>query len=147
MLSDPVTKTGFVSAGPAPQAATLLSYAETCRSGPAKPSVDVFGQVRSQCGLRIEEVSLERTRVSRKYRSHLDNALGFLLLWASGTVWASIEWAKEAGTANQLLCEFIQWLHSSGHRISLARHAVLAVQTAHRELRGRLGRAWDCVKS
>ena len=62
MLSDPVTKTGFVSAGLAPQAATLLSYAVTCRSGPAKPSVDVFGQVRSQCGLRIEEVSLERTR-------------------------------------------------------------------------------------
>ena len=77
MLSDPVTKAGSGLAGPAPQAATLLNYAKTCRSEPAKPSVDVFGQVRSQCGLRIEEVSLERTRVSRQCHSHLDYALSF----------------------------------------------------------------------
>ena len=147
MLLDPVTRTESGSAGPAQQAATLLSYAKTSRSGLAKPSVDVFGQVRSQSGVRIEEVSLERIRVSRKYRSHLDNALGFLLLWVTGTCWAAVEWAKEAASANQVLCELIQWLHTSGHRISLARHSVLAVQSAHRELRGRLGRAWDCIKS
>ena len=94
MLLDPVTRTESGSAGPAQQAATLLSYAGTSRSGPAKPSVDVFGQVRNQSGMRIEEVSLERTRVSRKYRSHLDNALGFLLLWVTGTIWATVEWAK-----------------------------------------------------
>ena len=79
MLLDPVTRTGSGSAEPAPQAATLLNYAEICRSGPAKPSADVFGQVRSHAGLRIEEVNLERTRFFRKYRSHLDNALGFLV--------------------------------------------------------------------
>ena len=98
-------------------------------------------------GQHIEEVTLETTRVSRNYRNNLENAYGFLLLWISTSQWRSRTWSTESQTANQVLCEFIQWCYGSGGKIGTARHAVLAVQTVHRELRGRLGRAWDCVKS
>ena len=38
-------------------------------------------------------------------------------------------------------------MYESGGKIALARHGILSVQTARRELKGKLGRAWDALKS
>ena len=49
--------------------------------------------------------------------------------------------------ANEALVEFIQWLFSSGEPVWIAVHALLAVQTARRDLKGSLRPAWDSIQS
>ena len=92
-------------------------------------------------------MALETTRTSRTDRHRLHQALALLLHWISLSAWAVAESWDCASTANQVLCEFIEWQHSSGSAICHSRPSILAVQTAFRDLKGKLGRCWECLQS
>ena len=92
-------------------------------------------------------MDLERSRTSKTYRMHLQRALATLLYWVSLGSFAALDWLADPLLTNQVLCEFVQHVFASGGKIGLGRHAILAVQTSRRELRGKLGRAWDTIKS
>ena len=90
---------------------------------------------------------LEKTRTSKAYRATLEVALAQLLLWVATTSWAVIDWMSDATKCNQVLCEYVEKLHrGSGKQVS-ARNTILSVQAVRRELRGKLGRCWDCIKA
>ena len=97
--------------------------------------------------LEISEVSLERSRTSATYRKRLEQALAVLLIWVASSTFATASWLEDPLLANQVVCEWVQHIYSTGGKISLARHGILAVQTARRELKGKLGRPWDALKS
>ena len=133
---------------PEPQAFTLL---DSAGRGPVQlpgSSKTSFGVAKTPgAGTDIREVGLETTRTSKTYRLRLHQALALLLHWVSLSVWASVEWWVCPSAANQVLCEFVEWQHASGSSISHSRHSILAVQTAFRELKGKLGRSWECLQS
>ena len=95
----------------------------------------------------VREVKLEITRTSTKYRKELRVAYGTLLRWVSSTKWQGSGWLEDPVSASQVLCEHVQWLKGGNRPISDGRHAILATQTIHRSLKGKLGRPWDCIKS
>ena len=95
----------------------------------------------------MHEVQLEVERTSATYRQHLHDALLLLRHWIAGSHWDGIAWEEDASAASQLLCEHVQWLRDTGRPVSSARHAILSAQTSCRNLKGLLGRPWDCVKS
>ena len=78
--------------------------------------------------------------------ARLEQALADLLFWVSVSCSASSNWLEDLVLTNQVLCEWIQHVYESGGKISLARHGILSIQTARRELKGKLGRAWDALK-
>ena len=54
---------------------------------------------------------------------------------------------RNSSAANRFLVAYIQWLFDTRQPLAHARCAVLAAQHARRQLRGKLGRAWDSVRS
>ena len=90
---------------------------------------------------------MEKVRTSRTYRQRLEQALADLLCWVAVSVFATTAWLDDPLLTNQVLCEWIEHLYDSGGKISLARHGILSIQTSRRELKGKLGRAWDALKS
>ena len=54
---------------------------------------------------------------------------------------------KDAAKTNEALVEYIQWLRDQHGKVSHGRLAVLAVQEVRPELRGRLARPWDSIRS
>ena len=93
------------------------------------------------------ESSLESTRTTQVYRARLHSCLNLFLGWAAFAGHSVQEWTGRPEYANQLLVDYIQHVHDEGQNIWIARHAVLAVQTIWRPLKGQLKRAWDCIAS
>ena len=137
----------FVSLAPEQRAGTLLTSAKKSHKGLSLHSADLLGTVRARGTPGIEEVCLERTRTSKTYRGHLQHGLAVLLHWVSLSAFAAMDWLGDPLLAHQVLCEFVDHVFRTGGKIGLGRHAILSVQTARRELRGKLGRAWDTIKS
>ena len=132
---------------PAQLAVTPLASAGPLPNKRSQLSGELLGLVRGRGLDDITEVDLERSRTSRRYRQHLEHALGALLCWVSLSVHAATDWLASPLLANQVLCNFVQHVFDTGGKIGLARHSILAVQTCRRELRGKLGRCWDAIKS
>ena len=57
------------------------------------------------------------------------------------------DWWANSVLTNQLLVELVNEMHDNKVAICHARHVILAVQTCHRQLKGSLGRAWDCLRA
>lgn len=112
-----------------------------------QPGAALYGQLLSRGEAGIVEVGLEKTRTSKAYRAKLEVALAQLLLWVATTSWAAIDWMSDATKCNQVLCEYVEKLHRGSGKLVSARNAILSVQAVRRELRGKLGRCWDCIKA
>lgn len=93
-------------------------------------------------------VNLQRERLSPAYRHRL---------WKAGNLFAQFcqshhhhhlqHVLMDANRANTALIEFIQHTYEIRRPLWLATHAVLAVQTVNRELKGHLRPAWDSIQS
>ena len=118
---------------------THLCCAEKLRVVQKKRSPGLVGSVTARGRQHINEVDLERARTSKKYRFCLEQALADLLFWVSLSTFASLAWLDVPLLTNQVLCEWIQHTFQAGGKISLARHGIIAVQTARRELNGKVG--------
>ena len=96
------------------------------------------------CGAKHKTPNLENTRLSRTYRRRLE--LGWeafdSFCQPRGQVVASITSSR---LMSQLLVDLIQWSFEAGSPHWIAKHAVLAAQTRHRDWRGRLRRPWDAI--
>ena len=98
--------------------------------------------------LRISETALEQTRTSPIYRSRLRAGWDLLRSWLTTKQLSSLEWTKNVHHKNQILAEFVQEMHDGkSTKLWIVRHALLAVQTYHRSLQGRLRRPWDSIAS
>ena len=115
-------------------------------SAPASGTVLLDGAGTERLGVQVVEVELETTRCSKTYRLRLVNCLGFFLHWLAVNAVAET-WSEDAVVANQVLCNFVQWMYSHQLPLWRARHTVLAVQTAYKHLKGHLGRSWEIVKT
>ena len=132
---------------PARRVDTHLSCAKQWQPQQSQPSKGLLGVTTSRGRPDIAEVSLEKGRTSRTYRRRLESALADVLFWVSVSAFAATAWLADPLLANQVLCEWVQHVYESGGKISLARHGILSIQTCRRELKGKLGRAWDALKS
>ena len=56
-------------------------------------------------------------------------------------------WWLDIVLVNQLFVDLVNEMHENKIALCHARHTVLALQTAQRNLKGNLGRAWDCLKT
>ena len=90
---------------------------------------------------------LESTRNSVKYRARLRQAWIHLVAFLSKIDLTPSQAFSDASVAAEVLPKFVQWTHDRGVSIWVARHGVLAAQTYWRELRGRIPRAWDALRS
>lgn len=115
---------------------------------PARTLSSVAFGLEGSPGYQLEtgEVEFERLRTSRSYRHRLTLTLALFLQWVAQTYDNTVNWDCPV-SANQLLCEFINWQFATHDVISKSRHAILAVQPVWRPLRGKLGRSWEYLKS
>ena len=98
--------------------------------------------------LNRQGVDLQRDRVSASYRLALDRAYDRFSLWCIVHSHPAPESMKsDEESMNSMLSGYVQFLFDENYGVSAGRHAVLAVQTRFRHLRGRLNVAWDSVKS
>ena len=91
---------------------------------------------------------LVTTRTGEHYRRQLDRSWELLTAFAVERglpIPATFEDSPKV--ANTVLCLFIQSEFERGRPVSLAKHAVLAVQTRYRSLRGCLRDSWDALQS
>ena len=137
----------FGSVGQEQRVVTQLNCAEKWRPRRSKPSRGLLGTVTARGHPDLNEVALEKSRTSATYRKRLEQALAVLLCWVCASAFAASSWLDDPLVTNQVLCEWIQHVFQIGGKISLARHGILAVQTSRREMKGKLGRAWDALKS
>ena len=96
-------------------------------------------------GAALYGSKLEKSRVSPVYRRRLEREYEEFLSWLgrqnSLPQWNSLAWA------NQLVATYVNHLYESGTSFSRAKHASVAIQTAHHHLRGRLQRPWDALRA
>ena len=95
----------------------------------------------------LHETSLERSRTSRTYHLRLNDGLDLFTSWLSQFGIAILTLVAAPLEMDQALCECLSHCFDAGVKLWRARCAVLAVQTRWRVLKGRLPRAWDCIKS
>lgn len=92
--------------------------------------------------------NLQATRISGSYLKVLGQAWTALIQFCISQGFAQPSTVgKNLSLANYILVEFIQHLYDTNNTLHLARHAVLAVQTVHRELKRHLKPAWDSIGS
>ena len=106
----------------------------------------LHGEGATLNGVEIAEVALERSRTSKTYRCRLKDGMDRFLLHLA-RVGVKGEWWNNPVLTNQLLVNVINEMKDNKVAICHARHVILAVQTCHRQLKGSLGRAWDCLRS
>ena len=92
-------------------------------SAPASGTVLLDGAGTERLGVQVVEVELETTRCSKTYRLRLVNCLGFFLHWLAVNAVAET-WSEDAVVANQVLCNFVQWMYSHQLPLWRARHTV-----------------------
>ena len=97
--------------------------------------------------LRIKETLIERQRVTQLHRNRLRTCLVAFQLWVQSVYPSIADWWESVEGTNQLLCEYINSCHEMGTAQWRGRYAIVAVQTKWRGLKGKLGRAWDAMKS
>ncbi len=98
--------------------------------------------------LNRRNIDLQRDRLSVGYRKTQDVSFDRLKLWCvlhSKPLPETI--VAEESTVNRLLVDHVQFLYDEKYGVSAGRHAILAMQTRFRALRGRLREAWDSVRS
>jgi hypothetical protein len=104
-------------------------------------------RARSEGGFDLQE-----NRITTAYRVRLGEALFDLLLWC-GTHHRPMpdDLLGDTAAINTLLIDYVQDLFDRSGRsktgLRQARHAILALKTKHRHLRGSLRPAWDSVQS
>ena len=134
------------------QGATQTSSATTGPSVLPIPSLSVsstellHGAGISVSGVEVREVHLEATKNSSTYRHRLREGMARFLQFLERRR-VVCDWWLDVMLVNQLLVDLINEMHEEKVAICHARHCILAVQTAHRNLKGCLGRAWDCLKA
>ena len=95
--------------------------------------------------VRMPRTPLERSRTSEVYRRRLDTGWGAFMDFLRGA--GLCQKITTARSMSHHLALFVQHSHDQGLPMWVARHAVLAAQTKHREWRGQLKRAWDALAS
>jgi hypothetical protein len=95
----------------------------------------------------VNPTQLEVTLTSAIHRSRCSGALERFL---ASAVWMSTHWSWEkasARTIDALLARFVQSLFDSGSPFYVGKYAVLGAQKARPELKFKLTRAWNALKS
>ena len=95
-----------------------------------------------------QSVNLQRARISDGYRRTLDKAFDKLSIWCvvhDRPLPQSLE--GDHPGINALLVDHLQFLFDEQFGVSSGRHALLAVQTRMRSLRGHLTQAWDSMRA
>ena len=90
---------------------------------------------------------MQTDRLSVAYRRRLIVAGDKFLDWLSVRGRAPPEVLSSAAAANEALISFIQSCYDNGEALWVPTHAVLAMQTFVRPLKGRLRPAWDSISS
>ena len=90
-------------------------------------------------------VNLQRERLSRAYRSRLEFAGAGFAAWCRERGLELRALVQDKDQMNEALIAHVQDLFKFGKALWHATHAVLAVQTACRQLRGSLRGAWDSI--
>ena len=96
----------------------------------------------------LQEAPLEATRTSQVYRARLLAGSKLLNRWLQMESLDTSQWWEERQQANQVLANFVQDMHNK--RLAkpwLVRHALLAAQYQHHQLRHHIQRPWDALKS
>ena len=91
--------------------------------------------------------NLQRSRLSAAYQRRLRLSLAVFSAWCARSSLNVDKLATDGRQMSQALVRFIQQGFDSGLSKSLVTHAVLAVQTQFRELKGHLRVAWDSLWS
>ena len=99
--------------------------------------------------LHTERTDLQQTRLGNAYQRRLH--VGFLALqaWLSSLV-PPVSMDQAFATpisANKYLVRFVQAAFETSAPFWVAKHAILFVQTAQRELKGQLRTSWDSIAS
>ncbi len=98
--------------------------------------------------LNRQTVDLQRDRLSAGYRKTLDASFDRLTIWCTVQGRPLPETLEnDVAAINNLVVDHVQFLFREQYGLSAGRHAVLAVQTKFRSLRGRLTVAWDSIRS
>ena len=92
-------------------------------------------------------LDLQNERLSVGYRARLLSAGQCLVQFCTQQNESPKLVLEQPQVANRVLVNFVQYLHDTRKPIWLATHAVLAVQTANRFLKGQLRPAWDSISS
>ena len=92
-------------------------------------------------------VDLQRDRLSPGYRARLMHAGKLFLTFCTNSKHCPNTVLADPQAANSALIDFIQFTFDSRRPIWVAVHAVLALQTANRLLKGALRPAWDSIQS
>ena len=92
-------------------------------------------------------VILQEARLSAPYRRRLASGAAALAEWASQTGRLIGRELASGPAANEFLIAYIQHVFDTGGPVWLPTHAILAVQTARRDLKGLLRPAWDSIQS
>ena len=96
----------------------------------------------------VTGVDLQQHRITQEYRYQLTTAIRALAIWLSVRSLPSVtQLVKDEENLIRHVTDYIQYLYDSGASLSSARHTVLALQTFHRKLKGRLVVLWDSVRS
>ena len=92
--------------------------------------------------------NLQHTRVSPLYAARLARGLQCLIFWWNtlGHKTHTLDVSSGRGVAEALV-SFIQWCYESKVQHYVAKHAVLSIQMRFPHLKGRLGLAWQSMKS
>ena len=122
-------------------------------SAPNFDAMFAFGLVllalsASAVPLNGHPLNLQRARISSGYRRTLDGAYDKLTLWCvvhGRPLPHTLENNLQA--LNTLLVDHLQFLYDEKYGVSAGRHALLAVQTRMRSVRGRLTESWDSMRS
>ncbi len=91
--------------------------------------------------------NLQKDRLSPVYRNRLAQSGALLFNWTLRQGYNLMAVVCKPMQINQLLIEFVQWLFDNKYALGIAVHAILAVQTRWRPLRGHLRAAWDSVSA
>jgi hypothetical protein len=96
---------------------------------------------------QLPAVDLQRDRLSPAYRARLVKSAHAFSQWCArrGTSIAGL--SSQVERMNTYLIEYVQLLFTSGQALWKGTHTVLAVQTLHRSLKGKLRPAWDSIQS
>ena len=91
---------------------------------------------------------LESTRTGASYRKEL--AKGYEAVRSFCTTRALPDpdlWCRDAALANNILVAFVQSEFNQNRSPHISKHAILAIQTVHRDLKGHLRLSWDALES
>ena len=89
---------------------------------------------------------MQATLLSPVYVQRLQEALANLTRWLACSNLV-LGHDSRADLVNIWLVDYVQYLHDGHGTLAEATHAILVVQRQYRKLRGRLGPAWDSIRS